>query len=97
MEGNQNEAKKKVNRSKRTLVLQYDMDGNLVGRWPSILKAAIHMNTSRSKIQSCCKGYIDSVEGYVWRYKHPRPVAADNEGASCVPKQAAETPEQTTE
>lgn len=97
MEGNQTEAKKNTNRSKRTPVLQYDMDGNLVGRWPSITKAAIHMKTTRSKIQLCCRGIIDSVDGYVWRYKHPRPVAADNEGASCVPEQAEETPEQTTE
>lgn len=60
------------NRANIKPVLQYDLDGNFIKEWPSVLKAAEGLNIkvrNRSKIYRCCNGYAAHSVGYVWRWK----------------------------
>jgi hypothetical protein len=51
-------------------ILQYDMQGNLIREWDSIIDAARSLNKPRSNISNCCRGYrYKTAYGYIWKYK----------------------------
>ena len=50
-------------------VLQFDMEGNLVGEYCSINSAARHMGTSKQNIMCCLRKKSKSCKGFVWKYK----------------------------
>lgn len=53
-------------------VLQYDLDGNFIQEWPSVLAAAEGINIKvryRSKIYRCCNGFHAHSSGYIWKWK----------------------------
>lgn len=53
-------------------VLQFDLDGNFIREWPSVLIAAEGLNINvryRSKIYRCCNGHQAHSAGYVWKWK----------------------------
>ncbi len=53
-----------VNRSRP--VNQYDLKGNFIQEWPSVMEAKkIH----KGDISSCCKGRQKKANNYVWKYK----------------------------
>lgn len=47
-------------------VNQYDLDGNFIKTWGSILEAREYYNTNH--ISECCKGKLKQTKGYIWRY-----------------------------
>lgn len=55
---------------KRSEILQYDLDMNLVKEWKS-LREIERMDTtmSRSQIAKCCKEYKETYAGFIWKYK----------------------------
>ena len=55
---------------KRSEILQYDLDMNLVKEWKS-LREIERMDTtmSRSQIAKCCKGNKETYAGFIWKYK----------------------------
>lgn len=50
-------------------VLQYDLDGNLVKRWPSAREIEQQMGIPSTNITACLKGRIKTTHGYIWRYE----------------------------
>ena len=55
---------------KRSEILQYDLDMNLVKEWKS-LRGIERMETtmSRSQIAKCCKEGRETYAGFIWKYK----------------------------
>lgn len=49
-------------------VIQYDLDGNEIDRFPSIGELKRLFNYADSNIISCCKGKHKTAYGYIWRY-----------------------------
>lgn len=53
-------------------VIQYDLEGNFIKEWPSILEACKILFNDTSKnpnITACCKNRIKSAYKYIWKYK----------------------------
>lgn len=49
-------------------VVQYDLDGNIIKIYDSIVKAANATNAHHSAISRCCEGYEKTANGFQWRY-----------------------------
>ena len=52
--------------SKKKPVLQYDLNGNFIRKWPS---AADVGKEARSNINHCLKGRQKTAYGYIWKYE----------------------------
>jgi len=52
----------------RTLVYQYNFNGELLNTWNSITKAAESVSGDKTGIQHCCKGNLKTYFGFVWSY-----------------------------
>lgn len=50
-------------------VLQYDMYGNLIREFDSVISISNKYGYNSSNIASCCRGITLSANGYIWRYK----------------------------
>lgn len=50
-------------------VLQFDLLGNFIREWPSMIKVYEELGISRGNISSCCSGKLKTVGGFVWRFK----------------------------
>lgn len=66
------ESKKKMseyqNKNKKQ-ILQFDLEGNLIGEYSSLHEAQNKTGFLRNCISNCCKGVQSEAYGYVWRYK----------------------------
>lgn len=49
-------------------VKQYDINGNYIKIFNSIVEASKEVNVYKSNISSCCKGKIKTCAGYKWKY-----------------------------
>ena len=49
-------------------IIQIDMNGNVLKKWPSIKSAADELGFRNSSICTCCKGRSKTSYGYVWEY-----------------------------
>lgn len=49
-------------------VNQYDLDGNFIKTWNSIIEASTKLNIKHSGICSCCIGIYKTSGGYKWKY-----------------------------
>ena len=49
-------------------VLQYTLEGELIGKYSSSAEAETTNNISRSKVGECCRGKRKSAGGYKWKY-----------------------------
>ena len=72
-----NETKKKMSKCKKTIILQYDLNGNFIKEWEGIIDAAKQYGKS-TNISRCCQGKLKEVYGYIWKYKHPERVVKRN-------------------
>ena len=55
---------------KRSEILQYDLDMNLINEWKSLREIERNDSSlSRSQISKCCKGDKNTYAGYIWKYK----------------------------
>lgn len=55
---------------KRSEILQYDLDMNLVKEWKSLREIErVDDTMSRSQIAKCCKGDKETYAGFIWKYK----------------------------
>ncbi len=62
------ETKEKMSEAAKVPILQIDPNGNLIGRFDSILTAATKTNVAKQNICKCCKGIRKTAGGYMWRY-----------------------------
>lgn len=49
-------------------VNQYDLDGNYIKTYNSIVEASKAVNVYKSNISACCKGKLKTSAGYIWKY-----------------------------
>lgn len=54
-------------------VVQYDLDGNFIKRFDSLINAAASLNLSKHNLSSCCNGKQKSYGGYLWAYEGEKP------------------------
>lgn len=55
---------------KRSVILQYDLDMNLVNEWKSLREIErSNSSLSRNQIAKCCKGDKNTYAGFIWNYK----------------------------
>lgn len=54
---------------RRKQVLQYDMEGHLVGVYPSVMEAQRTTGFGEGNIASCCRGIYKQAYGFIWKYK----------------------------
>jgi hypothetical protein len=60
----------KGSKIKRSEVIQYDLNMNLIKEWKSLREIErIDAKMSRSQISKCCKGDKISYAGFIWKYK----------------------------
>ena len=58
-----------LNRNKRkTKVLQYDLEGNLIKIWDSISYVTKKINITQQEINSCLNHNRKTARGYIWKY-----------------------------
>lgn len=50
-------------------VQQFDLDGNFIREWDSIIRIKNEKGYSDSFISCCCKGKYKTAYGYKWKYK----------------------------
>lgn len=50
-------------------IIQYDIKGNFIKEWGSIIEAAKSYNTSEENIYSCLNKKSKTAKGYKWEYK----------------------------
>ena len=49
-------------------VIQYDLKGNYIKQYNSIIEASKDNNVYHSNISACCKGKLNKTGGYIWKY-----------------------------
>ena len=49
-------------------VAKYDLNGNFLEQYESILQAGIDNNLDRMNIGACCRGKSKTCGGFVWKY-----------------------------
>jgi len=54
-------------KSKFKSILQYDLEGNFIKEWDSIIEAK---EKFKGDIQRCCAGLSKTSCGYIWKYKN---------------------------
>lgn len=64
----QRENCRRLGRLSRKSVDQYDIYGNFIKTWSSILEASQHFKTNDSHIGECCRGKLQTAGGYIWKY-----------------------------
>ena len=62
-------SEKHINGKKSKVVLQYDLNGNFVKEWSSIMEVKRQLGISNSNVSDCCRGKQKTCCGYKWRYK----------------------------
>lgn len=50
-------------------VIQYDLSGNYIKKYNSIVEAAKLTNSNSSRISACCNNKIKSSNNYIWKYE----------------------------
>lgn len=51
------------------VVLQYDLSGNFIREFDSVISISDEYGYNSGNIASCCRGVAISANGYIWRYK----------------------------
>ena len=57
------------NGKKSKPVLQFDLDGNFIKEWPSMMEIQRQLGYSCSFICRCCRGKAKTAYGFIWKYK----------------------------
>jgi hypothetical protein len=50
-------------------ILQYDLEGNFIKEWPSIVSASKTLNVKGGNISECCRGNQKTSKKYIWKFK----------------------------
>ena len=59
-------------RTSKTLskpVIQYDLSGNVIKEYPSVIEVHRQTGYSQGHISSCCNGLLKTAYNYIWKYK----------------------------
>lgn len=50
-------------------VIQYDLQGNFIKEWNSMMDIERKMNISHTSVSLCCRNKVKNIRGYIWKYK----------------------------
>ena len=62
------ETKKKIGKAQEKPVVQYDLDGNILGKFKSTKEASEVLEISSSAISNALRGKIKTSGGFVWKF-----------------------------
>lgn len=54
---------------KAKIVIQYDLQGNFIAKYPNTLEAAEKTGSNSSTISKVCRGIFSQTNGYKWKYE----------------------------
>ena len=60
---------KKIALTNSKEVFQYDLDGNFIKQWKSVMEVERTLKIPNSNICKCCKGLRNKAGGYIWKYE----------------------------
>lgn len=65
------DTKNKIHEANSYIVLKYDMNDNLIGRYTGTREAekSIGKENANSSISKCCRGEQKTAYGYIWKYE----------------------------
>ena len=63
------QTKQIISKAQSRAVLMFDLDGNLIREYNSIVSAAKDNNICKVAISNCCRGLAKTSGGYIWKYK----------------------------
>lgn len=61
-------------RTKSKPILQFDLSGNFIKEWPSIIMASKGTNQTHANISYCVRGFTKTAGGYIWKFKVTQPL-----------------------
>lgn len=61
-------AKDKSSNAKHKSVIQYDLQGNFIRIFKSVIEASKNTKTDRISLGDCCRGRLKSANGFMWRF-----------------------------
>ena len=68
--GNRN---KKISKALEKKINQYDLNGNFIKTWDSIMDVERKLKINNSNISSCCNGKKNNAGGFIWKhYQMPK-------------------------
>lgn len=70
-------AKKKKRKNCKT-VYQYDLDGNFIKEWESLVQIEKELGYSKNNLSHCCLEKTSSAYGYIWKYEKRNDVIYEN-------------------
>ena len=70
-------AKKKKRKNCKT-VYQYDLDGNFIKEWESLIQIEEKLGYSKNNLSHCCLGKTPSAYGYIWSYEKRNDIVYEN-------------------
>ena len=50
-------------------VIQFDLDGNYIKEWKTVMEVANHINKRTNLIYDCCSGKVKTAYGFKWKFK----------------------------
>jgi len=62
------EVRKKAAKKISIPVYQFSKDGKFIKKWQSAFEVKQALGIDNANIGSCCKGYVKSAGGYIWKY-----------------------------
>ena len=63
-------ARKEVYDRKKIPVLQFNKAGDFIKEWTSGTEASKALGLYYTTVGACCRGYIKSAGGFIWKYKN---------------------------
>lgn len=54
----------------KKFVKQYDLNGNLIKTWNSVMQVAKELNISYAQVYNCCKNKKEKYKNYIWKYEY---------------------------
>lgn len=63
------QTKQIISKVQSRAVLMFDLEGNLIREYNSIINAAKDNNICKVAISHCCRGLTKTSGGYIWKYK----------------------------
>ena len=61
-----------TSKSKRKIVLQFDLSGNFIKEWQSPIVVMNVLGFSNTSICACARGKIKHAYNFIWRYKNDK-------------------------
>ena len=59
---------RKAAETKKIPIVQLDIQGKFIQKWPSCIDASRSLSINKAHITSCCRGKLNSIGGYKWQY-----------------------------